>query len=825
MFMRKVRSICRMLFWISVASIVGYLLATEITAVSCCYIPHSSAMPFSSGWTDSDTGTLITDSYVPVRHNETLHLECQLPSHMFDGMTLYVWIQHFHVTAAVNGQRLTENNMNYPFLFGYHQISQTWMPVMLHSSDSGKTLSLTIKNNGFNGLFDVRDIRLGSPDSGFNMLLRDNASVIIESIIILLIGILLLIYYFVLRHHHYDAYRLAILFLSSSALSSCVWIISSSPLPQLVIRNSAAVSAICFYSYMLLPVFLILFFREMLPERKQAFLVFLLAYMILITGGTIAVSTGLASVYLVYPLNHLFSLILIIAVISFAVSNYRHSHNKDMLYLIAAYLFIVSGTLGDMLIYYLHPQPDMTWPYRAGLLLFILVLCFTTITASLQQFSDLRAAQHYKELAYIDKVTGGNTRQRFDEIIQTLPYEDDYWFIHMNILYFRIINEAFGREKCDELLSGIYSACASLLYAPETICNLGDSCLALYIREDSIDALRTRLTAINSNIQHEVHRLLNSLNVQMEYCVYKVDCNNTDLNHIQDHALMAKRNPDAEYWSDLNAYVYSEECRKKLLEDKQLENLLDKALDNREIQPFLQPKVSPHTGEIKGAEALARWISPEYGLIYPSVFIPLFERNGSISRIDLSIFEQVCNIINRWLAQGLTPPVISVNISKAALQDTGFFDRYINILRDKKVPAKYLEFELTESIAYNNMKLISEILEKIHAIGSRCSMDDFGKSYSNLNALGSLPFDTVKMDMCFFDSGFPEDHKKYLLVTDSMKLLKDLHMEIVTEGIETAPQVDALAGMGVDLIQGYYYAKPLSPDDFDAFWAQHRALS
>ena len=85
--------------------------------------------------------------------------------------------------------------------------------------------------------------------------------------------------------------------------------------------------------------------------------------------------------------------------------------------------------------------------------------------------------------------------------------------------------------------------------------------------------------------------------------------------------------------------------------------------------------------------------------------------------------------------------------------------------------------------------------------------------------------DTVKMDMCFFDSGFPEDHKQYLLVTDSMKLLKDLHMEIVTEGIETAPQVDALAGMGVDLIQGYYYAKPLSPDDFDAFWAQHRALS
>ena len=823
--MRKVRNLCKMLFWLSVIFILGYFVATEITRTNSCYIPHTLPSSFSSGWTDADTGKPVTSDFVQVRSGETIHLKCQLPADLYDGMTLYVWTHYFNVTASIDGRVIAEGNHPYPFLLGYHQPRLSWLPIALHTSDQHKFVELSITNESFDGLFDIMDIRLGSPDSAANMIWANSLPAVVESMIILVIGILLMVYYFILRYHHYDAYRLAIMFLAACALSSCVWIFNTSALPQLITGNSSGTSALSFYSYMLLPIFGILFFMKMIPDRTREFMTLLTIYMIILACGTIVISTGITTLFQVLPFNHLFCVVMIICVTAFAIIEYRKSHDKDMLYLVLAYFFEASGSVADLFVYYMYPRYDITQPFRIGLITFIIILCFTTIRASLRQFSDLRAAQYYKKLAYIDTVTGGNTRQRFDELIQKFPDSGNYWFIHINIFYFRIINEAFGREKCDEVLSCIYSSCASLLNSSETLCNLGDSCMALYMKEPDANKLRSRLTGINQLIQKRIRNILNGPLIQLEYCLYKIDDNDTNLNHIQDYALMSRRNPDAEFWSDLNAYVYNGQCRKHLLEDKRLENLLENALQHHEITPYLQPKVSPHTGEVKGAEALARWISPTQGMIYPSVFIPLFERNGNISRIDLSIFEQVCDIINSWVSRGLVPPVISVNISKAALQDTSFFDRYIAIIKQKKVPAQYLEFELTESIAYDNMQLINEILEKIHAIGSRCSMDDFGKSYSNLNALGSLPFDTVKMDMCFFDSGFPEDHKQYLLVIDSMKLLKDLHMEIVTEGIETASQVDALNKMGVDLIQGYFYAKPLSPDEFEVFWAQHRALS
>jgi EAL domain-containing protein (putative c-di-GMP-specific phosphodiesterase class I) len=158
-----------------------------------------------------------------------------------------------------------------------------------------------------------------------------------------------------------------------------------------------------------------------------------------------------------------------------------------------------------------------------------------------------------------------------------------------------------------------------------------------------------------------------------------------------------------------------------------------------------------------------------------------------------------------------------VNVSKAVIQREDLVKRYCDVVRKTHANPRYLEFELTESLAYDDYDKIQSILDVIHSYGSTCSMDDFGKSYSNLNALGMLNFDTVKMDKCFFDNGFPADMKKQQMVEGTLNLLKGLRLEVVAEGIEDADQAAELKRLGCDMIQGFYYAKPMPVSEFEMF--------
>lgn len=149
-----------------------------------------------------------------------------------------------------------------------------------------------------------------------------------------------------------------------------------------------------------------------------------------------------------------------------------------------------------------------------------------------------------------------------------------------------------------------------------------------------------------------------------------------------------------------------------------------------------------------------------------------------------------------------------------ALVQENFFDRYLDIIRKTGVDTSLLQFEFTESVAFDNMALIKKIIGQIYEIGAACALDDFGKSYSNMNALEELEFDTVKMDKCFFDNGFPEDATREHFVAGVIRFLKELGTEVVAEGIERKEQADHLAALDCDLIQGYYYAKPMPEEKF-----------
>ena len=267
-------------------------------------------------------------------------------------------------------------------------------------------------------------------------------------------------------------------------------------------------------------------------------------------------------------------------------------------------------------------------------------------------------------------------------------------------------------------------------------------------------------------------------------------------------------------------------CRRTMKE--QAENkffrVLQNALQQREFEMYLQPKVNPKTGRIGGAEALVRWNSPIYGRLQPDSFIPFLEYSGMILEIDLYMFRRVCELLHHWKVSGVEPVVISVNVSKYDMEYPKLLEEYDRILEETEAPAEYLELEITENMAYHDVERMHRLLDWTHKRGARCAMDDFGKAYSNLNAIQELEFDTVKLDKCFFRNDFPRQERGKKIVWGLLELFRSLDIEVVAEGVETEEQKLALEQMDCELIQGYYYSKPLPVAVFEAYCRQADTL-
>lgn len=239
----------------------------------------------------------------------------------------------------------------------------------------------------------------------------------------------------------------------------------------------------------------------------------------------------------------------------------------------------------------------------------------------------------------------------------------------------------------------------------------------------------------------------------------------------------------------------------------------EKALENEEFLVYYQPKYDPRTNELKGAEALIRWNSPEHGLISPGRFIPLFEKNGFITKIDHYMLRRVAKDQRKWLDEGRKCVPISVNVSRAHFIEEDLAEQIRDIVDDAGTPHDLIEIELTESAFFDDKNALISTIEKLKGYGFTVSMDDFGSGYSSLNSLKEIPLDVLKLDADFFrnDSG----ERGYIVVAEAIKLAKKLEMRTVAEGVEVKDQVDFLAEEGCDLIQGFYFAKPMPKDEFE----------
>ena len=239
------------------------------------------------------------------------------------------------------------------------------------------------------------------------------------------------------------------------------------------------------------------------------------------------------------------------------------------------------------------------------------------------------------------------------------------------------------------------------------------------------------------------------------------------------------------------------------------------ALERRQFYLAVQPKCRITTGKIVGAEALVRWKHPERGMIFPGQFIPVLEKNGFISDLDLYVWEEACSHIRKWMDEGIKPVPISINVSRIDMLSMDVV-KELNALTDKyKIEKKYLKVEITESAYVDDGNKVLDILQELDDAGYTLLMDDFGSGYSSLNMLKEAIVDILKIDMKFLDMK-EEDAKKGLTILKSIiKMSNEMNLPIIVEGVETKEQAEFLTKMKVRYAQGYLFYRPMHVDDFE----------
>ncbi|MEG1994533.1 MAG: EAL domain-containing protein, partial [Oscillospiraceae bacterium] len=252
----------------------------------------------------------------------------------------------------------------------------------------------------------------------------------------------------------------------------------------------------------------------------------------------------------------------------------------------------------------------------------------------------------------------------------------------------------------------------------------------------------------------------------------------------------------------------------ELIASQEISNDMNEALKNGQFHVYLQPKFNLHTKEVSGAEALVRWNHPRKGLVPPDDFIPVFEKNGFIQKLDEYVWEKCCQYIRSWLDRGVVPYPISVNMSRVDTLNSQLCDILKEMLDKYNLLPEYLNIEITESAYMENSVQMIETITRLKNIGFKIEMDDFGKGYSSLNMISELPIDKLKLDMSFLQ------RKRSKMTSESViklivDLAKTLNLTVVAEGIETKDDLLFLQEIGCEYGQGYYFSKPLPINEFE----------
>ena len=394
--------------------------------------------------------------------------------------------------------------------------------------------------------------------------------------------------------------------------------------------------------------------------------------------------------------------------------------------------------------------------------------------------------------------------KRLDELNNNMPMDA----VVVDINRFHVVNELYGRSYGDLVLKTIGDSLHELVSENGGLACRRDNdqfCIYLPHSDDLINKLPQYIAAIDERI--------NDSNISLRFGVYSDDGSEKCMEHRFDCARLACRKLRNSYVSCFALYNNEQHC-KELYAEK-LINDMDKALSEKQFMVYYQPKYSikGDRPQLSSAEALIRWSHPEYGMISPGQFISLFEENGLIQKLDRFVWNEAAAQIKLWKDKyGIDIPV-SVNVSRVDMFNAHLAEILENITKQNGLDNTELLLEITESAYTDDSEQIIETVNNLRGLGFRIEMDDFGSGYSSLNMLTSLPIDALKLDMKFIKV-ICENPKSARLVGIMIDIARLLEVPVIAEGVETEEQMELLKKLGCDIIQGYYFSKPLPPEEF-----------
>ncbi len=428
--------------------------------------------------------------------------------------------------------------------------------------------------------------------------------------------------------------------------------------------------------------------------------------------------------------------------------------------------------------------------------------------------SELYALRKLRYQEQFDTLTGIYIQNMFVNRTKQMLKENpdkDFMILHFDIYQFQVYNSVFGRREGDKLLCHIANLLREMAKHEErmTYCRIEADAFCICTPAAESECIQKIMDWFQKDFQ--VYQ--RDYNILANMGVYYVEDKAVSITDMIDHAKLASKECKGSYIQ--NYYVYTESMGRSIQEAQSIVSEMERAMKEEQFVLYLQPKYGLAKYKLRGAEVLVRWLTPD-GMISPGKFIPVFEKNGLIMKLDYYVWEQSCKLIRNWLDRGIRPEPISVNISRVSMYNPRIVEEIHDLTVKYDVPPELFQLELTESAYTDNPEAIKKAMQELQNYGFKILMDDFGSGYSSLNVLKDISVDILKLDMKFMTATGSENQKRSeSIVANVIRLAKDLDLPVIAEGVEEKEQVEFLSSVGCEYVQGYYFAKPMPVAEYE----------
>jgi len=404
---------------------------------------------------------------------------------------------------------------------------------------------------------------------------------------------------------------------------------------------------------------------------------------------------------------------------------------------------------------------------------------------------------------------------KLKKAVADMPEEACIAVVYSDIKHFKYFNDTFGYRRGNRLLArmaemfssgGDDFLCGARVVSDNIVC-------ARFCFDGDKTIFLDEIKASIAYIEEVLRKEFMCERIRMTAGVFFIDAGVRGINveTAISNANLARKHSKLDGSDSVTLFL--PEMAAKIDNELEIISTIEDAIRNHELMAYYQPKIDSNSEKIIGAEALVRWIKPNGTMIYPDEFIPILEKSRQIIDVDYFIYNEVFAFLRDRLDRGERVVPVSMNVSRQHMKELEIIDYVRDLCETYKVPPKYLEFELTETMCTERTDRVMEFITAFHEMGIRVSMDDFGSGYSSLKLLSQIPIDVIKLDRCFLRSPELSEREK-IIITSIVNMTKELKMCSLCEGVETSDQSSFLAGIGCDAQQGYYYSKPVRLDDF-----------